>query len=133
MRTPSTTLKMAVFAPMPSARVMSVMAVNPGAWTIRRRVCLSHSMVAPTWRLLVLFRKSAVDPLTDSSRTELLGDGWWGGRAGWVGGSEDPPLLDDRLLSELWFRAVEGSRTTPASACRHRGWRPAPCRSTQFP
>ena len=36
MRTPLTTLKMAVFAPMPSASVISTMAVNMGACANRR-------------------------------------------------------------------------------------------------
>jgi hypothetical protein len=36
-RTPLTTLKMAVLAPMPSARVIAATAVNPGDFTRRRR------------------------------------------------------------------------------------------------
>jgi hypothetical protein len=39
-RMPSMTLKIAVFAPMPMASVISVMAVNIGARINRRRTCL---------------------------------------------------------------------------------------------
>jgi hypothetical protein len=37
--TPLTTLKIAVFAPMPSASVISAMAVNAGAIPNRRKTC----------------------------------------------------------------------------------------------
>src|SRR5580658_7495626 len=46
-RTLSSTVKIAVFAPMPTARVTSVMAVNIGARPSLRRTCLNWSLTDP--------------------------------------------------------------------------------------
>src|SRR5258707_14887740 len=48
MRTPFTTLKMAVFAPMPSASVINAIVVNTGARPKSRKACRNGVMVSDT-------------------------------------------------------------------------------------
>src|SRR5215469_15078277 len=50
MRTPLTTLKMAVLAPIPRASVTSAMEVNIGACPNRRRTCRRGLMASNTTR-----------------------------------------------------------------------------------
>src|ERR1700678_4850744 len=58
--TPSITLKIAVFAPIPIARIRRTVAVNPGDRLSRRNAC---------------FRSVAIDSTIDHSQTAVLLDG----------------------------------------------------------
>jgi len=59
--TPFTTLKMAVFAPMPRARVISAIEVKVGAIPKRRKMCWSALMESNTMRNAWSVQKSFGD------------------------------------------------------------------------